>query len=111
MFGIEFSGLGITEAIWSIAGMFLSYVGGRVLEFLKEQKKLDEAYKAGITALLRAEIIRVAKHYCKRGKITPSARACLKDAFESYHVLSLDSLATEWFDLAMNLPIEEETYD
>ena len=109
---LELSGLGITEAIVSLAGVFLSYVGKRVLEFLKEQKEIDEAYKAGITALLRAEIVRGAKHYCKRGKISVSARSCLCDMYDTYHKLGGNGFVTRWYERIRELPHDdEEKYD
>lgn len=115
MFGIEFSGAGITEAILSIAGTVVLFLAKQVssfineqLEFIKEQKRIDELYKAGIRALLRAEIVKEAKHYCKQSSITVSASACLSDMYKTYHDLDGNGFVTKWYEKAMALPHTDE---
>lgn len=115
MFGIEFSGAGITEAILSIAGTVVLFLAKQIssfineqLAFIKEQRQIDETYKAGIRALLRAEIVRVAKHYCKIGSIPVSASACMTDMYETYHKLGGNGLVTKWYERAMMLPHSDE---
>ncbi len=73
---------------------------------LKKERKEQEAIKAGMCSLLRAEIIRSYEKYMVRNFCPIYGKEALKKAYDSYHSLGGNDVATRLFEKMMALPEE-----
>lgn len=102
------SGIDFSQALFNLVIAFLGYVGRQVLVYIKDQRAKDEAYKAGIVALLRYHSIKSAQIACKRNGISVAHRVDLQEMYKAYNELGGNGVVTEWYKRAMALPIVED---
>lgn len=77
-------------------------------ERLKKASVRDETIGLGLQCLLRAEIIRSAEKYHDKGFCPVYAREALQRAYDSYHNLGGNDVATELYRRTMALPSDPE---
>ena len=79
---------------------------GVVWGYIHGQRERDRAMEDGLQSLLRAEIIRSHDKYTDRGYCPIYAREALKRAYDSYHILGGNDVATDLYRQVMALPTE-----
>ncbi len=72
----------------------------------KKRKAREKAVEEGLQALLRAEIIRQYEKYSERGYCPIYAQEALKRAYNSYHALGGNDVATELYHKTLALPTD-----
>ena len=77
----------------------------------KRDAERDAAIGTGLQCLLRAEIIRCAEKYHDKGYCPIYAREALKRAYDSYHNLGGNDVATDLYHRTMALPSDPERED
>ncbi len=85
----------------SIASFF-----GTALSLWKINLKKSKAIETGLQCLLRAEIIRMYEKSMERGYCPLYLKDSLKRAYDSYHILGGNDVATDLFRQIMALPTE-----
>lgn len=75
-----------------------------IIATVKHYAKKERAEAAGVCCLLRAEIIRQHEKYTEKGFCPIYAKEALKKAYEAYHDLGGNDVATKLFDEVMALP-------
>lgn len=74
--------------------------------YVKLLKKRNTALEDGVQCLLRAEIIRNHDKYIDRGTCPIYAKEALRRAYNSYHSLGGNDVATRLYEEVMELPTE-----
>lgn len=77
------------------------------ITYIKMRKKRESALENGVQCLLRAEIIRNHDKYMTRHYSPIYAKESLKRAYEAYHELGGNDVATSLYDAVMHLPTDE----
>lgn len=77
------------------------------ITYIRMRRKRETALENGVQCLLRAEIIRnhdkyMARHYCPI-----YAKEALRRAYNAYHGLGGNDVATRLYDEVMDLPTED----
>lgn len=93
-----------------LCGGAVSAAGTLIAYCKKTHKKESERNKAvenGVQCLLRAEIIRSYDKYTDRGFCPVYAKEALKRAYDSYHELGGNDVATGLYKQTMQLPAEK----
>lgn len=83
--------------------------GGAVtwaLTYVKMRRKHDGAIEDGVQCLLRAEIIRNHDKYIDKGYCPIYAKEALKRAYQAYHNLGGNDVATQLYHETMELPTD-----
>ena len=72
----------------------------------RKQKRDERAeqLEAGVQCLLRAEIIRSHEKYTERGRCPIYAREALARAYNAYHALGGNDVASDLYNELMELP-------
>lgn len=100
----------MTEIISMIIEWAVPFVCGGIatwsITYAKTHKKRDTAIEKGLQCLLRAEIIRNHDKYMERGFCPIYAREALTRAYEAYHGLDGNDVATDLYNETMELPTE-----
>lgn len=79
-------------------------LGGVVVSRLKISKKKQDAVELGLQCLLRAEIIRQYEKWEEKKYCPIYAKEALKRAYDSYHALGGNDVATGLYEETMELP-------
>ena len=79
-------------------------LGGVVVSRLKLGKKKQDAVELGLQCLLRAEIIRQYEKWSEKKYCPIYAKEALKRAYDSYHTLGGNDVATGLYEETMELP-------
>ena len=79
-------------------------LGGVVVSRLKLGKKKQDAVELGLQCLLRAEIIRQYEKWEEKKYCPIYAKEALKRAYDSYHTLGGNDVATGLHEETMELP-------
>lgn len=74
--------------------------------YIKMRTQHDTAVEDGLQCLLRAEIIRNHDKYMDKGYCPIYAKEVLKRAYEAYHALHGNDVATQLYNEVMALPTE-----
>lgn len=75
--------------------------------YIKMRKKRETALENGVQCLLRAEIIRNHDKYVSRRFCPIYAKEALRRAYNAYHALGGNDVATRLYDEVMDLPTED----
>lgn len=78
-------------------------VTGAILAYIRYQHTKEKALACGVQCLLRAEIIRSYDKYTERGHCPLYAKEALTRAYDSYHNLGGNDVATELYKQIMKL--------
>lgn len=100
--------ISISQMLINVVGLFLAYVGKRVLSYIKEQKEKSDALKIGMTSIIRYHLIKSAQKAVKQGWISAEHLVDLKDMYNAYHLSGGNGKATIWYEQAIVLPVREE---
>lgn len=88
--------IGLASAVSvSVIGLISNYRGKR--------SKEDKAVSDGLQCLLRAEIIRSYEKYGEKGYCPLYAKEALTRAYNSYHELGGNDVATDLYDKIMDM--------
>ena len=79
-------------------------LGGAVVSKIKLGKKKQDAVELGLQCLLRAEIIRQYEKWEEKKYCPIYAKEALKRAYDSYHTLGGNDVATGLYEETMELP-------
>lgn len=93
---------------WAIPFVLGGIITG-LIAYIKAMRRRDTALEDGVQCLLRAEIIRMHDKYTARGYCPIYAKESLKRAYNSYHTLGGNDVATGLYEDTMNLPTEPKT--
>lgn len=77
-----------------------------IITYLKMRKQKNTALEDGVQCLLRAEIIRNHEKYVEKKHCPIYAKESLKRAYNAYHKLGGNDVATRLYDEVMELPTE-----
>lgn len=83
--------------------------GGAVtgcITYIRTMKAKTTALEDGVQCLLRAEIIRSHEKYTTRGHCPVYGKEALKRAYNAYHSLGGNDVATALYEEVMRLPVE-----
>ncbi len=86
-------------------GSVMSLASALVAGMQRSHKK-ENAFKKGVQCLLRAEIIRSYDKYTERGFCPLYAKEALTRAYDSYHELGGNDVATELYHQVMQMKTE-----
>ena len=84
----------------TIASGAIAYSKGRYQRASDREKAIEE----GLQSLLRAEIIRANDKYMGQGFCPVYAKEALKRAYQAYHTLGGNDVATKLYEDVMKLP-------
>ena len=84
----------------SIASASIAYARGVHKRNTEHEKAMEE----GLQSLLRAEIIRAHDKYMGQGYCPVYAKEALKRAYQAYHTLGGNDVATKLYEDVMKLP-------
>ena len=70
----------------------------------KRASEREEAIENGLQSLLRAEIIRANEKYIGQGYCPVNAKEALKRAYQAYHTLGGNDVATQLYEDVIKLP-------
>lgn len=73
---------------------------------VRQSHKKEQAFKKGVRCLLRLEIIRSYDKYTERGFCPLYAKEALTRAYDSYHELGGNDVATELYHQLMQMDTE-----
>lgn len=79
-------------------------IGGVFVSKLKIGRKKQDAVELGLQCLLRAEIIHQYEKWNEKGYCPIYAKEALKRAYDSYHTLGGNDVATGLYEDTMELP-------
>lgn len=90
---------------WAIPFVCGGIITG-LIAYIKAMRRRNTALEDGVQCLLRAEIIRMHDKYTARGYCPIYAKESLKRAYNSYHTLGGNDVATGLYEDTMELPTE-----
>ena len=96
-----------TEIIAALIGAAVTVANVAFTRITTRKRRRDERteqLEAGVQCLLRAEIIRSHEKYTERGKCPIYAREALTRAYQAYHALGGNDVATDLYHDLMELP-------
>lgn len=79
-------------------------LGGVIVSKIRLGKKKQDALALGLQCLLRAEIIRQYEKWNEKQYCPIYAKEALKRAYDSYHTLGGNNVATGLYNETMELP-------
>ncbi|MBQ0142249.1 MAG: hypothetical protein KBT06_05540 [Prevotellaceae bacterium] len=86
----------------------IPFICGSLVAFLTSLLIKFKAIKAGICCLLRAEIIRQYEKWSGLGYCPVYSKEALSRAYEAYHNLGGNDVATNLYKSTVSLPTEKE---
>lgn len=92
---------------WAVPMLCGSVLTG-CITWWKMQKKKNTALEDGVQCLLRGEILRNYKEYSRKGYCPNYAKEAENRAYNAYHALGGNDIATDKHDMIMKLPDEPE---
>ncbi len=95
-----------TEIIVALIGAAVTVANVAFTSIATRKRRRDERteqLEAGVQCLLRAEIIRSHEKYMERGKCPIYAREALTRAYQAYHALGGNDVATDLYHDLMEL--------
>lgn len=95
-----------TEIIAALIGAAVTVANVAFTSITTRKRRRDERteqLEAGVQCLLRAEIIRSHEKYTERGKCPIYAREALTRAYQAYHALGGNDVATDLYHDLMEL--------
>ena len=95
-----------TEIIAALIGAAVTVANVAFTSITTRKRRRDERteqLEAGVQCLLRAEIIRSHEKYMERGKCPIYAREALTRAYQAYHALGGNDVATDLYQDLMEL--------
>lgn len=90
---------------WAVP-FVLGGAAASVITYFKMRKQKETALADGVQCLLRAEIIRNHDKYMEKKHCPIYAKEALKRAYNAYHRLGGNDVATRLYDEVMELPTE-----
>ena len=94
------------EWIFGILAAALIWLYKRLTQRIKEERAEQEALKAGLIALLRAQMVSDFEKYSDRGSASVYARESYENVYRQYKNLGGNGVMTDLHNKFMQLPIE-----
>lgn len=82
-------------------------VASGFVTYIRMRRQRASAVESGVQCLLRAEIIRSHDKYIARKYCPIYAKEALKWAYQAYHALGGNDVATALYEEVMHLPTDE----
>lgn len=77
----------------------------------KKSSEREKYLADGVQCLLRSEIIRIHDKYSQKGYCPIYAKENLTRAYQAYHALGGNDVATDLYKQVMELPEREDNYE
>lgn len=90
---------------WAIPFVCGGIITG-LIAYIKAMRRKTSAIEEGVQCLLRLELVRSHEKYTKRGYCPIYAKESLKRAYNSYHTLDGNDVATDLYEETKALPTE-----
>ena len=91
---------------WAVPFLCGGVASGAVT-YIRMRRRRANAVESGVQCLLRAEIIRSHDKYIARKYCPIYAKEALKWAYQAYHALGGNDVATALYEAVMHLPTDE----
>lgn len=96
------------EWIFAVATFILGYLYRQTAKKLKEEQKKNRAVADGVQCLLRESIVSNYNKYQERDFCPIYAKESIKKAYEAYHALGGNDVATQLYNTLLKMPEEPE---
>lgn len=96
------------EWIFAVAIAILGFAYKQVAKQIKEEKKKNDALMMGVQSLLRESIVSNYNKYQEKKHCPIYAKESIKRAYEAYHNLGGNDVATELYEKLLKMPEESE---
>lgn len=94
------------EWFFSISTFVLGFLYRQTAKRLKEEQKKNKAVADGVQCLLRESIVSNYNKYQERDFCPIYAKESIKKAYEAYHVLGGNDVATQLYHTILKMPEE-----
>lgn len=94
---------------WAVPFVCGSIITG-LIAYIKAMRRKTSAIEEGVQCLLRLELVRSHEKYTKRGYCPIYAKESLKRAYNSYHTLDGNDVATDLYEETKALPTEAKEH-
>lgn len=94
------------EWLFAAAIAFLGFLYSYVLKQLKEEKRKNDALMLGVQSLLRESIVTNYNKYQDKDFCPIYAKESIKRAYEAYHNLGGNDVATKLYNTLLAMPEE-----
>lgn len=96
------------QGLYALITAIFAWAGKRLSNEVKQNKQDNEAMRAGMKALLRAEIISTYNHYENAGYMPIYARENLHDLHKQYTALGGNGAINDLMEIASEWPTKKE---
>ena len=86
-------------------------IGRLIWYFVKKKAAEDAAYRLGLQALLRAQMVNDYNHYVEKGYAPIYARENFENCYQRYHALGVNGVMDDLHDKFLQLPTKEVNKD
>ena len=93
------------EWLFAVATFILGYLYRQTAKKLKEEQKKNKAVADGVQCLLRESIVSNYNKYQERDFCPIYAKESIKKAYEAYHALDGNDVATQLYNTLLKMPI------
>lgn len=95
------------EWLFALAISILGFLYRHMAKQVKEEKRKNDALMLGVQSLLRESIVGNYNKYHDKGYCPIYAKESLKRAYEAYHGLGGNDVATKLYEKILDMPEEE----
>ena len=95
------------EWLFTIAIAILGFLYRRVASQIKEEKRKNDALMLGVQSLLRESIVSNYNKYQDKDFCPIYAKESIKRAYEAYHGLGGNDVATKLYEKILDMPEEQ----
>lgn len=96
------------EWVYALVTLFLTGLYGNVLQHIRKEQKKNDAIAEGVQSLLRENIVQNYNKYQDREYCPIYAKESIKRAYEAYHNLGGNDVATKLYNTLLAMPEEPE---
>lgn len=96
------------EYLFSVFTLVLGFLYRQTAVRLKEEQKKNRAVADGVQCLLRESIVSNYNKYQERDFCPIYAKESIKKAYEAYHALGGNDVATQLYNTLLKMPEEPE---
>ena len=83
----------------------IAFVGKLIYDHAKKKRAEEEAYRLGIQALLRAQMVNDYNHYSEKGFAPIYARENFENCWQRYHALGVNGVMDDLRNRFLQLPL------
>lgn len=105
---IEYIQANWVEWLFGAAIAILGFLYRHIVKQLKEEKRKNEALMLGVQSLLRESIVGNYNKYHDKEYCPIYAKESIKKAYEAYHNLGGNDVATRLYEKLLDMPEEKQ---